>query len=96
MPQCRQVTSLDHRARAPRGDWLETFCRAVIAGGLVERRKRPDGSRWRLTYDDEHVLNGTGGWAGLLWPALPWVRVDEEQFAAYTDPPGRRDASELP
>jgi hypothetical protein len=59
---------------------LEALCRAVVAGRLVERRKRPDGSRWRLTFDDGNILDGWAGWAGWLWSALPWVRVDEEHF----------------
>ena len=75
---------------------LETICRAVIAGRLVERRKGWDGSRWQLTLDNGNSLDGWAGWAGWLWRALPWVRVDEEHFVAYTDPPRQSDASDSP
>ena len=64
---------------------LEAICRAVVAGRLVERRHGRDGSRWRLTLGDGSVLHGSANW---LLPALPWVQVDEEHFAAYTNPPG--------
>jgi hypothetical protein len=72
---------------------LEAICRAVVAGRLVERRSGRDGSRWWLTFGDGSVMHGSANW---LLPALPWVQVDEEHFAAYTDPPGQSDASDLP
>jgi hypothetical protein len=72
---------------------LEAICRAVVAGRLVERRRGPDASRWRLALGDGSVLHGSANW---LLPVLPRVQVDEERFAAYTDPPGRSDASDLP
>jgi len=62
---------------------LEAICRAVIDGQLVEWRKRVSASRWRLTLGDGSVLHGSTNW---LLPALPWTRIEQEQFAPYADP----------
>lgn len=62
---------------------LEAICHAVIDGQLVEWRKRGSASRWHLTLGDGSVLHGSTNW---LLPALPWTRVEQEQFAPYADP----------
>jgi hypothetical protein len=62
---------------------LEAICRAVLDGHLVEWRKRGSASRWRLTLRDGSVLRGSTNW---LLPALPWTRIEQEEFAAYVDP----------
>lgn len=62
---------------------LEAICRAVIDGQLVEWRKHGSASRWRLTLGDGSVLHGSANW---LLPALPWTRIEQEEFGPYVDP----------
>jgi hypothetical protein len=69
---------------------LEAICRAVIDGQLVEWRKRGSASRWRLTLGHGSVLHGSTNW---LLCALPWSRIDQEQFAPYADPQPPVDSS---
>lgn len=59
---------------------LEDYCMAVIAGGLVERRKGSRASRWHLTFRDGSTDHGSTNW---LLPAFPWSDVEREDFAPY-------------
>jgi len=72
---------------------LEAICDAVLDGRLVERRKRSNASRWRLTLNSGTVLQGSTNW---LLPGWPWTRIQEEHFAPYADSSRHTDASDRP
>jgi hypothetical protein len=88
------LIEFDHSEEVEPGEELEeleAICRAVIDGQLVEWRKRSNASRWRLTLGDGSVLHGSANW---LLPALPWTRIEREEFAPYVDPQAPVDSAD--
>lgn len=62
---------------------LQDICLSVVAGRLVEwrkRRKHTDASRWWLTREDGSSEQGSTNW---LLPVFKWTQVEKEIFTPY-------------